>query len=122
MNHNTDQIIDAAYVNSLVELVNACKKYGTKIDTVYHVLNGWRVTFNGFNGDAICHDGSYGSPNYGSLFEQKPNDWTKSGPWETIDFPWDYGDVSVHTAEWLAKSIKKLSDGEIYNKTWEEEE
>ena len=114
------RIIDAAYINALVELVTACKKYDVKIDSVMSKLGGWIVTFVGYEGDAICHDSSYGSPNYGR-FGKKSNDWSKSGPWETYEFPWDNGDVSVHSAEWIAKSIHRLDKGEMYNEDWEEE-
>lgn len=97
----TSRQIDAAYINSLVELVNACRKYDVKIDKVFTFQNGWAVTFDGFNGDAICHDHSEGSPCYGGCFDDSvhTNDWRRSGRWETIDFPWDGIDVSVHEAE-----------------------
>ena len=32
----TSQQIDAAYINSLVDLVNACRELDVKIDKVYH--------------------------------------------------------------------------------------
>lgn len=61
--------IDAAYVNTLVNLINACRKEGVEINTVYHFQSGWYVTFKGFDdADAICHDHSYGSPNYMTAF------------------------------------------------------
>ena len=101
----TPKQIDAAYINALVDLINACREYSVELEAVQHYQNGWRVTFAGFKGDAICHDGSYGSPNYAPRFypeRTNQNDWSKTGPWETIGFPWDYGDVSVHDAEELA--------------------
>lgn len=118
----TPRQIDAAYINSLVELVSACKKYNVKIDKVFTFQNGWSVTFEGFNGDAICHDHSYGSPCYGGCLNDKvhTNDWSRSGSWETMGFPWDGIDVSVHFAEWLAKSIARLGNGEEYNDSWED--
>ncbi len=109
----TNQQIDAAYVNSLVDLVNACRKHNVIIDKVIHYQHGWVVTFEGYKGDAICHSGSYGSPCYGGLYDSsiEDNDWNNCGSWETIDFPWDNDDVSVHTADCLAKMISALNHG-----------
>ena len=117
----TPRQIDAAYVNSLVELVNACRKYDVKIDKVHAFQNGWQVTFEGFRGDAICHDHSYGSPCYLGLIDDHvhANNWDRSGSWETIDFPWDGCDVSVHSAEWLAQALRWLKDGYEYDESWE---
>lgn len=114
--------IDAAYINALVDLINACRKFKVELDKVQHFQNGWRVTFKGYSGDAICHDGSYGSPNYAPKYHSETtnlNDWEQSGPWETIGFPWDGDDVSVHDALELAAFIASLNDGEAI---WEEEE
>jgi hypothetical protein len=47
------------------------------------------------------------------------NDWSHSGSWETIGFPWDYDDVSVHTAEELAFYLWALDNGKT---PWEENE
>lgn len=108
------QEIDAAYINSLVDLVNACRKRNVIIDRVTHYQHGWHVTFEGYpHTDAICHNGSYGSPCYGGLYDSKveDNDWNNCGSWETIGFPWDNGDVSVHTAEQLALMICALNNG-----------
>ena len=109
----TNQQIDAAYVNSLVNLVNACRELDVKIDKVFHYQHGWMITFEGFNGDAICHNGSCGSPCYGGLYnpDVERNDWDDSGRWETISFPWDNGDVSVHSARALAHMLAALRDG-----------
>ena len=117
----TSRQIDAAYINSLVELVNACRKYGVRINKVFTFQNGWQVTFDGFNGDAIYHDHSYGSPCYGGCFDDSvhTNDWGSSGSWETLGFPWDGHDVSVHKAKWLAQSIARLGSGEEYDESWE---
>lgn len=114
--------IDAAYINSLVNLVNACRVAGVEMDKVFHFQNGWLVTFKGFEGaDAICHDGSYGSPCYMAGFLQKghDNDWTRSGDWETSGFPWDYDDMSVHSAQELALYISALKNG---TNIWEHNE
>lgn len=109
----TAQQIDAAYVNSLVDLVNACRELDVKIDKVFHYQHGWTVTFEGFNGDAICHSGSYGSPCSNGLYnpEVERNNWSDSGRWETLGFPWDNGDVSVHNASALAHMLAALRDG-----------
>lgn len=109
----TPQQIDAAYINSLVDLVNVCRELDVKIDKVFHYQHGWMVTFDGFSGDAICHNGSYGSPCYGGIFNPgvECNDWSDNGRWETYGFPWDNGDVSVHSARALAYMLKALRDG-----------
>jgi len=113
-----NQQVDAAYVNSLVDLVNACRKNNVEIDKVAYYQHGWIVTFNGYDGDAICHSGSYGSPCYGGLYdpEVEDNDWNNSGRWETIGFPWDGEDVSVHSADVLARMINALNN----DLNWEE--
>lgn len=109
----TTQWIDAAYINSLVNLINACRALNVKIDKVAHYQHGWIVTFEGFDGDAICHSGSYGSPCYGGLYNSgiEHNDWNDCGRWETYGFPWDNGDVSVHSARALAHMIDALRGG-----------
>ena len=121
------QFIDAAYINSLVNLINACRAEGIELDTVSYFQNGWHVTFKGFEGaDAICHDHSYGSPNYmvGFLKKDYQNNWDESGEWETIGFPWDGDDVSVHSAEELAHYIYCLEmrkGGYDFRAPWENE-
>lgn len=118
----TPDQIDAMYVNSLVDLINACRVAGVEVDKVCHFQNGWHVTFKGFEGaDAICHDGSYGNPIHNRYFEENRhhNDWTEYGNWETIGFPWDYGDVSVHSAQELALYISALKNG---SNVWERDE
>lgn len=115
----TNQQVDAAYVNSLVDLVTACRKYSVEIDKVSYYQHGWVVTFKNYpDADAICHNGSMGSPCYGGLYnpEVEDNDWNNSGHWETIGFPWDGEDVSVHSADVLARMIHALD----YDLNWEE--
>lgn len=109
----TPRQIDACFVNSLVNLVNACREVHVSINTVQAYQNGWLVTFENFDGDAVCHDGSYSNPIHNRYFETDKyhNDWSESGDWETIGFPWDYGDVSVHSAEELAAFLAALRDG-----------
>lgn len=122
MNNNeiafTNQQVDAAYINSLVDLINACRENRVAIDKVTYYQHGWSVTFKGYSGDAICHSGSYGSPCYMGLYipEVERNNWDNSGRWETIGFPWDGGDVSVHSANALAAMIAALNRGD----NWEE--
>ena len=114
--------VDAAYVNSLVELVNACRAQAVTINTVYAYQNGWCVTFEGYEGDAICHDGSYGSPCPYWRGDQHLNDWNASGAWETIGFPWDGDDVSTHDAAELAFYIHCLDCGVAPWETDEDED
>lgn len=118
MNNGTNAFkpnqIDAMYINSLVDLVNACRTMGVEIDKVCQYQNGWHVTFKGFEGvDAVCHDGSYGNPIHNRYFDKNKyhNDWNEHGDWETIGFPWDYDDVSVHSAPVLAIYIAALKSG-----------
>lgn len=110
--HFTPMQIDAAYINSLVELVNACRAQSVELDTVQTFQGGFRVTFKGYDGDAICHDHSYGSPCY-TFFDENmhKNDWCMLGAWETIGFPWDGNDVSVHNADELAFYLRCLDNG-----------
>lgn len=91
------------------------------IDKVFAFQNGWAVTFEGFKGDAICHDHSYGSPCYGGCFNDSvhTNDWNRCGRWETLGFPWDNGNVSVHESEWIANALGRLLCGEEYDNSWE---
>jgi len=111
--HFTPMQIDAAYINSLVELVNACRAQQVELDKICAFQGGWHVTFKGHEGaDAICHDNSYGSPRYGAFFNKNvpDNDWSRSGKWETIGFPWDNDDVSVHDANELAFYLRCLDN------------
>lgn len=111
----TPKQIDAAYINTLVNFINACRKNNVKINTVKHFQNGWLITFVDCLGDAICHDASYGSPNYCPEFNPettRQNDWDMLGKWETIGFPWDYNDVSVHESDELARLIAAYQRGE----------
>lgn len=126
MKNNNDAFrpdqIDAMYINSLVDLINACREAGVEVDKVCHYQNGWHVTFKGFDhADAICHDGSYGNPIYNRYFEENKyhNDWNEHGDWETIGFPWDGNDVSVHSAQELALYLAVLKNG---SNMWERDE
>ena len=114
--------IDGAYIATLVALVNACRLQGVNVNTVHSYQNGFRVTFEDFSGDAICHDGSYGSPYYHRYFDEDKyqNDFNNEAMWETIGFPWDYGDVSIHTSEELAYYLKCFKDGVAAWETYEE--
>lgn len=89
--------INPVYVNGLIALVEACAENGVKITEIRYYMNGFRVLFDVEGGDAILHDGSYGR---------------HSGEWETIGFPWDGDDVSVHDAATLARLLAALKNGE----------
>lgn len=107
--------IDAAYIIALTELVNACRAYRVEINKVNHFQNGFHVTFKGFpHADAICHDHSYGSPCYGAIFDdmKHQNNWDiEDVHWETIGFPWDGNDVTVHSAIEIAAMISAINHG-----------
>jgi hypothetical protein len=92
-------------VHALVDLINACEKNKVEIKKVIFYQNGFIVTFFGFDGDAILHDGSYG------------RDW---GYWESIGMPWDHNDVSVHSPETLANLLGAVVRGEDWTKYEEE--
>lgn len=99
--------IDAAYVNSLTNLIELCRRTGAEIEQVYSYLDGWVVTFKGIeDADAACHNGTNQAER--NLEDHDPNNWETEYKWETIGFPWDEDDVSRHTAEWLACSVAKL--------------
>lgn len=112
--------VDGAYVKALVDLVNACQTMKVRIDKVHFFQNGWHVTFVGYDGaDAVCHDGSKGSPCYTIFNPEKAhlNDWTRESKWETIGFPWDNDDVSVLTVSELAYYLRALNEGKV---VWDE--
>ena len=95
-NNNSYPHINQVYINGLIELINACGKYHVGVDSIITFNNGYCVTFIGHNdADAILHDGSRGK--------------TK-GHWETMGFPWDKGDISVHSAEELSRLIAELNN------------
>lgn len=100
-NEYTNVELNKTRVNSLAHLVFHCDNLGVEIDKVIFYMHGFTVTFKGYpNADAVLHDGSYGRD---------------VGEWETIGFPWDYDDVSVHTSAQLANMINALN----HNEDWE---
>lgn len=86
----TENKIAMEYVNALCDLIFECETYEIKIKEVRFLHGGFQVYFEGWNGDAICHNYSYGH---------------ESGMWETFGFPWDGDDVSVWSAEDLAAML-----------------
>lgn len=93
----TRQEIDIGRVESLARLVAACQKNEVELQQVFLYQNGFQVLFKDLPGDAILHDGSYGRNQF---------------DWETIGYPWDGEDVSVHEPEELAGLLGKLKRGE----------
>lgn len=89
--------INPVYVNGLIALVEACAENGVKITEIRNHMNGFIVLFDVEGGDAILHDGSYGRG---------------IGEWETMGFPWDGIDVSVHDADTLAQLLAAVKNGE----------
>lgn len=98
--------LDIQRTFSLATLLNECDKNDVGVKEIFCYQNGFQVLFDGVNGDAILHDGSYGR---------------NSLMWETYHFPWDYDDVSVHDAKTLAKMIGALQRGEDWEKIEKEE-
>ena len=84
-------------VYSLAILIGYCAEENISLSRVSVHMNGFRVEFEGLDGDAILHDYSYS------------ND---SGAWETMGFPWDYDDVNVHEPRKLARLLGALKRGE----------
>lgn len=84
-------------VYSLSILLGACAYQKIEIEKISPFMNGFIVIFKDFDGDAILHDGSYGR----GLCK-----------WETIGFPWDGEDVSIHSPAILAEMLGALKRGE----------
>lgn len=85
------------YINGLNELLGWCRELEIKVDSIRFLHHGFQVIFEGIEGDAILHDGSYSN---------------KRNHWETMGMPWDGDDVSVHDAYTLAHMIAAYLDGE----------
>lgn len=90
--YNFTQItnLDLNRVKTFCNLMNLCEKNHINITKVEIFLNGFIIHFEDYPGDAILHDFSIGKENY---------------LWETIDFPWDYGDVSTHSTNTLVELL-----------------
>jgi len=84
--------IPALFSLKAVEFMNACKENGVRIEKIITLFDGYKFVFCGTTGDAIIHSGSYGC-------------W--DGELESYGFSFDDGDVSVHTADELARLIAK---------------
>lgn len=104
-----DDEIRFSHVNALFALMQACDEYNVRISKIQYVENGFRVEFAGFPyADAIAHEGSYGAV--------KNNYQDSVSDWETIGFPWDCDDVTVHTARALAAMIAAIKNGDNWEK------
>lgn len=90
------QTIPIEFVHALSTLVTECEKEKVEIKEVKFYMTGFQVMFAKMPGDAICHEGSHAHT---------------YGMWETAGMPWDYGDVSVHSAETLTLLIKEYLAG-----------
>lgn len=78
----------------LAKLLHGCSVYNIDIIAVKFLQRGFGVVFND-HADAILHDNSYGRHKLS---------------WETIGFPWDYDDVSVHTTEELIELLRDFKN------------
>ena len=87
--------INLSYMNALVDLVVECRKRNVEIRDFGTINNGLQVWFEGFDGDAVIHDFSYGH---------------ECGMWETYKMPWDHGDVSVLTTEELVDRLTSTDE------------
>lgn len=86
---------------ALAELLTACEANNVNVKEIAFFQNGFQVLFENIKGDAILHDGSYGR---------------SQCLWETYNFPWDVGDVSVLKAEVVAKRVSALQNGGDWEK------
>ena len=82
---------DIGRAQALVELAEKCKSHNIRINKIFSLANGFIVTFMGQEGDAALHDGTYGHDDY---------------YWETFQFPWDEGDVTVHSTDDLISLLE----------------
>lgn len=85
------------YRRSLDALRVACLEHNVIISDITGLWGGFCVTFEDLPGDAILHDFSFGR---------------EAGMWETMGFPWDYDDVSIHDPVELARLLGALRRGE----------
>lgn len=91
----TAHSVNIGRVLALAELLNECARLKVEIEEVGAFQNGYIVCFKGHeNADAILHDNSYGH---------------NVNMWETMGFPWDDDDVSVHDAKSLARLVYRLN-------------
>lgn len=86
--------INLKYMDALVDLVNLCRVHSIKIREFGTLNNGLFVKFEGFKGDAVIHDFSYGH---------------ELGEWETYKMPWDEDDVSVLSSIELVSKLREES-------------
>lgn len=94
----TPVTINPIRANSLAHLIYHCENIGVMIDKIIFYQNGFTVTFRGYpHADVVIHDNSYGH---------------ESGLWESVGFPWDYDDVSVHSSYQIASMINALKYGD----------
>ena len=84
------------YINGLNELLSWCRELNITVDKIRFLHHGFQVLFDGMDGDAILHDGSYRHTRH---------------YWETMGMPWDGDDVSTHDAYTLTHMIKTYQDG-----------
>lgn len=93
---DTIKPINPKYVTALADFITECRNYDIKTE-VRPYCNGFIVIFPEIGmGDAICHDGSYGN---------------EQSLWETMGFPWDDEDVSVHESKCLVHMLATLKEG-----------
>ena len=86
---------------ALADLISKCAKEDIIIDKVRYIYNGFWVSFQGFEGVFILHDGLSG---------RDLNVWETYGmPWDNKDTPspWDNKDVPTHTTDDLIALLKE---------------
>lgn len=93
--------IKSEYIDALVDLHNQCNQRGVSFSNVTFFQNGFCVTFENIDGDAVMHDGT--TP-YRGYF------------WETMGMPWDYDDISLHSSIGLAQLLAAYLHGEDWQK------
>lgn len=96
------QEIPVERVLALVDLVNKCKAKDIGISAVVYMKHGFSVRFDGIDGDAILHDGSYGK---------------NTCEWETACVPWCPDEFAVYDADglvWRLSGVKEVPADERY--------
>lgn len=90
--NNMYSVLDLSRTYTLADLISKCAKEDILINRICYLYYGFQVFFQGFEGDAILHDGSLG------------RDLCML---ETCGMPWDNNDVSIHTTDELISLLKE---------------
>ena len=90
--NNVHPSIAPEKVTTLANLIHLCNIFNISVCDIFFIHNGFAITFENWDGDAVLHKYSMGN---------------KHNMWETMGFPWDSNDVSAHTTEELIRLLIK---------------